>query len=483
MYARGHNARVDSVYLNPKRQQEFVAKRLDGFKTGRIKPWNKDLSKETDPRVARQAETISKSLRDAHATGELQDWRALDPDKARQAAKQCSKTMLTRFASGELVPWNKGLTKASDVRLSAMSNSLREKLSSDPTTSARRFTSQELIKLIDQVSGGRFIMLSDPKTYRNKYQRMLFKCTVCNEVQEKNLMMLVSSPICFHCHPKESQGQLEVLDFVRSLGVEALSNDRSVITPLELDIWIPASRVAIEYNGLYWHSMACMNDACYHQKKLRACSDVGVRLLSVYEDEWRDHREIIEGMIRHRLGKQIRTFDARKLELRELTRDESKNFFNANHLEGYVRSVTTYGLLDKGSVIAATSLRRPFHKTYADLYELARSCTVRDANVRGWLGRLSKAISSRAKADGKKGIITYVDSRVGPGQGYKNAGWELVASSTGKRFWWTDFVHRYNRFKYRADRSRGMSQGDVANEAGVVEIFGCDNSRWILQTI
>lgn len=50
-YARGHNARVDSVYLDSARQAEFAAKRSEGFSSGKYSPWNKGLTKETSAKV------------------------------------------------------------------------------------------------------------------------------------------------------------------------------------------------------------------------------------------------------------------------------------------------------------------------------------------------------------------------------------------------------------------------------------------------
>lgn len=77
-------------------------------------------------------------------------------------------------------------------------------------------------------------------------------------------------------------------------------------------------------------------------------------------------------------------------------------------------------------------------------------------------------------------MMTYVDSRVGSGVGYKLAGWSPDGTTGSPRFWWTDMVDRYNRFKYKADASRNMTQQDIANEAGVSQIFGCLNSRWVI---
>lgn len=480
-YVRGHNARIDSIFNDDEMQKKMRDKRIEGYETGRLTVWNAGLSKKTDHRILETSAKISKSLQQYHQKEGTVEWHRRDPEKAREAAKKSSETKKRKFANGEVTAWNKGLTKHGNAKLAAISEKISHTVKTNVYSSSKRFKADELTKIISEASSEIFEFLTDPNDYRNKYQYMSFKCKTCGAIQQKNLMMLLNTPVCHVCHPKESKAQLEIYDFVKSLAPDAVLSDRTRIAPKELDIYVPSRELGIEFNGLYYHSAHFMN-AKYHQEKLNACNKAGVDLIMIYEDEWRDRREIIEGMIRHRLGKQPNTYDARKLTIRELTLDEAKRFFNENHLEGYTRCTKTFGLVDDtgNTVCAAMSLRRPFHAKYADWYELGRSCAKRDANVRGWLGKLSKAILADALASNKKGVMTYVDSRVGPGGGYKAAGWTLAAESSGARFWWTDYVHRYNRFKYKADKARGMTQRQVADEAGVIEIYGCSNSRWEL---
>lgn len=471
-YVRGHNARVDSVYLNPSRQAEFAKKRVDGYAEGKYKVWNAGLSKETSEKVGLMSEKISESLQAKYSSG-YRSWQSGLTKETDDRVLRFAEARNVLIAKGEIQPWNKGLNKETDTRVAAIAVQIsKAKQEYDP----RRLTPEELVERVSNFPN--FLLLTPPSEYRNKYQRLLFQCTTCGSTQEKTLTMLEATPICFSCHPRDSVGQREVFAFVQSLGVEAIPNDREVISPKELDIWVPSVKVGIEYNGLYWHSQAVKADSNYHMTKQRACEGVGVRLLSIYEDEWRDRRQVVEGMIRHRLGLPVARWDARKLEVVSMTRSESKSFFDLNHLEGSSQSITTFGLKDPatGVVVAAMSLRRPFHKKYEGQLEVGRCATLPGHSVRGWLGRLTSAARKYAKSTGASGLMTYVDGRVGAGDGYKAAGWVLESANTSPRFWWTDFVNRYNRFKYKADKSRGMTQAQVADEAGVVEIWGHPNS-------
>ena len=478
-YVRGHNARVDSVYLNPDKQNEFAKKRSEGYRRGKYSVWNSGLTKQSSDKVAMMSEKISATLKEGYDTGKIVDWHSLNPEKSIQVAKKVSETKKRMYASGELIPWNLGLTKDVNNSLLKSSISISENYKNNLDASAKRLSPDEVESRVNET--GIFDLLSNPKEYRNKYQKLRLRCKNCQSIQLKSMMMIEATPVCHVCHPKESKGQLEILNFVRSLGIDAISNDRCIISPLEIDVLIQSNRLAIEYNGLYWHSSARILDKDYHEKKRLSTINAGYRFLGIYEDEWRDKRNIVEGMIRHRLGKSIEAYDARSLKIEKIDSKTSNFFFERSHLEGSTKNIVTFGLVDgKGVVHAAMSLRKPFHVSKSSRLEVARSAMLPGISVRGWIGKLTKESLKYSKNNGYEGLMTYVDSRVGNGIGYTSSKiWNLEKASTGPRFWWTDFENRFNRFKYKADKKAGLSQTEVALNAGVSEIWGCSNSLLI----
>lgn len=64
-----------------------------------------------------------------------------------------------------------------------------------------------------------------------------------------------------------------------------LHNTKRVISPNELDIYIPDLKLAIEFNGLFWHSTKHNIDKDYHLNKSIACRNLNIRLIHVYEFE------------------------------------------------------------------------------------------------------------------------------------------------------------------------------------------------------
>lgn len=474
-FARGHNARIDSVYLSKVRQAEFAKKRKEGYASGRYSSWNKGLTKETSEKIERISKSISATLQEGYTSGRIIDWRTDNPDKSTAVARKISETKRRKFANGELKSWNTGLTKATHASLASAAEKISARYGSPDA--GRRLKISELETRLETHSD-KFRLVSSLEEYRRRrIDRLKFVCVNCGTEQTKSLAMLEESPVCFTCSPKESRGQREIYDFVSSLSTDAVLSDRSLIAPSEIDVLVPSARLAIEYNGLYWHSVSNIPDRNYHENKRKLVEAAGHRFFMIYEDEWRDHRVILEGMLRHRLGFVQEVLDARKLQVEELDGAASKAFFSASHLEGHARSSSCLGLLDSsGRVVAAMSLRRPFHASRAESsLEVARSACLPGVSIRGWIGKLTSASLKKANEEGIKTLISYVDARVGDGKSYLSAGWRLESSPVRPRFWWTDYHHRFNRFKYRADARNGLSEATVAKEAGVVEIWGCGN--------
>lgn len=105
--------------------------------------------------------------------------------------------------------------------------------------------------------------------------------------------------------PKGSVGELQLFEFVRAAcppGVKIVRNDRAVIAPYELDVYIPKLRLAFEYNGTACHSNAAIRRRCknfnsaaeYHYNKVKMCADQGVCLFHVWEKDWRNNPEAVK---------------------------------------------------------------------------------------------------------------------------------------------------------------------------------------------
>ena len=92
-----------------------------------------------------------------------------------------------------------------------------------------------------------------------------------------------------------SRAEKELIDFLqRNLKNKIISSDRTVISPKELDIYIPEKKIAIEYNGLYWHSEAAGKNREYHHEKWNECQKKNIELVSIWEDKWNEDIVVVK---------------------------------------------------------------------------------------------------------------------------------------------------------------------------------------------
>ena len=96
-----------------------------------------------------------------------------------------------------------------------------------------------------------------------------------------------------------SKQEQSLVDFVCSLVGESRvrTSVRDVIAPKELDVYVPSRGVAVEFNGMYWHSEENGKHRDYHFDKWLTCRDRGVTLISVWEDDWLYMRGVVERVL------------------------------------------------------------------------------------------------------------------------------------------------------------------------------------------
>lgn len=93
--------------------------------------------------------------------------------------------------------------------------------------------------------------------------------------------------------------QQELVDYIKSFyNNEVLQNNRQVIKPQELDIYLPDLQIAIEYNGMRWHSVELGTPIDYHIKKSLICREKGIRLIHIYEfEDLEEQKQLLKSLI------------------------------------------------------------------------------------------------------------------------------------------------------------------------------------------
>lgn len=96
----------------------------------------------------------------------------------------------------------------------------------------------------------------------------------------------IANTVGYEPHKGISLWELEVREFVEKIiNNSIIFNDRTIIKPYELDIYIAELNKAIECNGNYWHSVE-QKDSSYHINKTNFCLNKNIQLCHIWESEW-----------------------------------------------------------------------------------------------------------------------------------------------------------------------------------------------------
>ena len=251
---------------------------------------------------------------------------------------------------------------------------------------------------------------------------------------------------CPHYSNSVSAAEREIVDWLKKVvpNESIRTSVRSIIPPRELDIYLPHQKVAIEFNGLWWHSERFGKDSSYHYEKHRACAEQGIRLIHVWEDQWRDKKELVKRMLAVKLGvSQLPRIYARNTTIVSLRYKEVKPFLEKNHIQGAATGFLYLGLKHDEDLVAAMVLHR--QGTNLVLSRYATSCAV--------VGGHSKLLKWVDANIGYEAIITFADLEVSDGNLYEKTG--FVKDRLLKpdyRYLYKD--QRQHKFGFRKERFR-----------------------------
>lgn len=387
--------------------------------------------------------------------------------------------------------WKKGLTKkdhsgilSQATKISGVNNPWFGKSLPEHVLTMASKSRAEKITLTNE----EFIKRATNK-YNNKYDYSLIKytgskvkieikCNIHNTLFfQKPNDHLSGYEGCVQCSPVGfSKQEKNIVDFIKTFySGEVIENDRIQLKPKEIDIFIPEKNFAIEFNGLHWHSDDFI-DKNSHSLKTQECIRKNINLFHVFSDEWENKQEIVKSMIRYRMGFVPRKIHARKCHIKQVTSNDGKTFFQNTHIAGDNRATIYFGLFYEGEMISCISLKKPIQKKYGNVIEIARFANLLNTTVQGGFQKLLKEIKNYAQTNKFDSILTYADLRFGEGKTYLKGGFSLIGKSP-LDYWYTDGQKREFRFKYRAQKP--LSERQVAENAGVVPVYGCGSNIYI----
>lgn len=281
-----------------------------------------------------------------------------------------------------------------------------------------------------------------------------------------------------------SKPEKEIIEFLETNGIEYINNNRTLITPYELDIVIPDSKIAIEYCGLYWHSEDMGKLSNYHINKLNMCKEKGYRLITIFEDEFLFKKEIVFSIIlllssinKHRI------IYGRNCTIKEISSYEAKEFCNNNHLQNYINSSIRIGAFYKNELVSVMTFSKfnlsKGYKKFDDGLELTRFCCKKYTRIIGIASKLLKYFERNYRC---AVLLSYADRRWSDGDLYYKLGF-VLDGYTKPNYWYIDGKKRIHRFKLRKNENgpKDVSERVLRVNDGYNRIWDCGNIRYIKQ--
>lgn len=261
--------------------------------------------------------------------------------------------------------------------------------------------------------------------------------------------------------------------------IEYICNDRTVISPKELDIYIPEKHIAIECNGVYFHSSEFKRPKD-HWEKYNACQEKGIQLLTLWQDQIINSPDVVESILLSKLGVYDMVRWARRCEVREVERDVCEEFLRNYHLQGSTRSGVMIGLWCDGELLCVMTFGKGRFKRGDSRWEMYRYCSKRGVRVVGGAGKM---LDYFIKTYHPGMIVSFSSNDISDGGLYRSLGFEKSSESVG--YWYVKGMKRYHRYVFRkseliktgADPERAESE--IMKERGYLKIYDSGQTKWI----
>lgn len=285
--------------------------------------------------------------------------------------------------------------------------------------------------------------------------RVNLKCSKCEKEILKDLSDGKSKYIhCEGCYgdigtSKEEEYLVEYIKTIYSGNIE--TQKKIGDTQKKYDIFIPEHNLAIEYDGIYWHSSTDKNNKFKHSSRMDISESLGHTCFRIISSEWHDDikRNKWKSIINNKLGYNERLF-ARKCAVFEITKEEKSIFLHENHFQGDDQSKVYFGLYHNDSLVSVMTFGNPrFSKKYE--WELIRFCSLSGFNVVGGASKLLKAFERKYNPNN---LVSYSDRRRTNGGVYLKLGFDFIRNSTPNYFYYKgdDFLTRYQCQKHKLSR-------------------------------
>lgn len=368
--------------------------------------------------------------------------------------------------------------------LSVTDPDIYDHISPDNTIDISQVTKASRKEIIFDLDCGHTVTISPRKMHRKNGKIQLPQCKTCQTHSAKYSDISQNTTVY---NSNSSQKEEELFAYVKSIvsdDVIIVRNDKELLEGKEIDILIPEYNIGIEFNGLYWHGEAQGKHRNYHKEKYLQAQHEGVQLITIWEDDWDEHKTIVKSMIAYKLKRSTgRKVYARKTSIQHIDISTARDFMNAYHIQGYTQGSYYLGLYDNiGQLVAVSIWRKNKTSLYLDRYATS-------IQVVGGMGKFLSYVIKQSHHWEFDEIITFSDHEVSDGGLYETLGFEKdkVLKPDYKYVVDKKRVHKFNyrRKRFKNDPNliydENMSEAEMARLNGIDRVWDCGKTRWVIR--
>ena len=302
---------------------------------------------------------------------------------------------------------------------------------------------------------------------------------------------------CFHrrgwgdlLNKCSSTQEIEILEWVQQWYPSAHST-RSIISPKEIDIYIPELKLGIEYCGLYWHNEISGKERKYHKEKLDLCNEKGIRLIMIFEDEWLYREKQVKNFLKSVMNINEKRIYARKCEIREVDLKIARDFLEENHIQGKTTLKIAFGLYFEEELVGLVTGN--CHHRKSEEFTLNRLVFADGIQVIGGASKLLKYLIKYAKDNKFHQIISWSDNRWSEGNVYEKVGFILDGDLPVDYSYYNSRSAVLERQSKQSNKKKnlinkgaegtheGNTERELALTLGLYRIWDCGKKRWIVK--
>lgn len=212
----------------------------------------------------------------------LKRYDAIAPTLNQEVLNKGKRTCLAKYGT-KFAAQNSSIKKQLSIKTKLKDKKFRDKI-------LRNKFAKTYANISRRAKEKGIILLSPLASYNGKKGTLYkWQCERCKQEfyhTYQNGMI----PKCKNCDNTKFKGlENELYNYLIILfpNQEIKRNDRTCISPYEVDFYIPSKKLAIEFNGAYWHSEKMGKSSKYHLDKFRKAKEKGIDLIHIWEWEYR----------------------------------------------------------------------------------------------------------------------------------------------------------------------------------------------------